>query len=240
MGREIARTALNLILFFAILFIFTKIIGPIPFSIDSVTTTKSTTFDVTAEGKTQVKPDVSKVSAGVSATGSTTGEVQNKIDSIISKVSQEVKKLGIDEKDIKTANYNINPTYDERGSIKGYSGNTTLTIKVKEIGRVNSVIDSAVSSGATNVNNLGFEVGDREKYENEARSQAVMKAKKKAEDAAEIAGFRLGKIINYSENFGDVGRPIPLSLEAREEAATPIEPGTEEIKVTITLSYEIK
>ena len=239
MGREIARTSLNLILFFAILFIFTKIIGPIPFSIDSITTTKSTTFDVTAEGKTQVKPDVSKVSAGVSATGSTTGEVQNKIDSIISKVSAEVKKLGIDEKDIKTANYNINPTYDERGSIKGYSGNTTLTIKIKEIGRVNSVIDSAVSAGATNVNNLGFEIEDRAKYENEARKQAVEKAKKKAEDAAEIAGFRLGKIINYSESFGNGPRPIPLTLESKSDVS-PIEPGTEEITVTVTLSYEIR
>lgn len=243
MGREFAKTALNLVLFFTILFLFTKLIGPIPFSVDSITTTKSTTFDVTAEGTAEVKPDISNVQAGVSAQGLTSEVVRDRINDIISKVSEAVKNQGVDAKDIQTANYNINPNYDftQGQRITGYSANTTLTIKVRDIEKVDDIIDAAVSAGANNVNSLGFEVDDRSKYENEARKEAVGKAKKKAEDAAKIAGFKLGKIINYSENFGGV--PIPLLLEAQGRGGdqiSSIEPGTEEVRVTVTLSYEIK
>jgi uncharacterized protein len=243
MSRDLAKTAFNLILFFVILFVFTKLFGPIPFSVDSITTTKSTTFDVTAEGTAEVKPDISNVQAGVSANGSTSEAVRNRINDSISKISQAVKDEGVDSKDIQTANYNINPNYDfnQGQRITGYSANTTLTIKVRDVEKVDSVIDAAVSAGANNVNSLGFEVEDRAKYENEARKEAVEKAKKKAEDAAKIAGFKLGKIINYSENFAGV--PVPLTLEAQGrggDLGSSIEPGTDEIKVIVTLSYEIK
>lgn len=243
MARDLAKTAFNIILFFFILFVFTKLFGPVPFSVDSITTTKSTTFDVSAEGSAEVKPDISNVQAGVSVTGPTSEVVRDRINDAIAKVSEVIKKQGVDSKDIQTANYNINPNYDfdREQRITGYSANTTLTIKVRDIERVDSVIDAAVSAGANNVNSLGFTVEDRAKYENEARKEAVEKAKKKAEDAAKIAGFKLGKLINYSESFG--GMPIPVALEAQGrggDLGSSIEPGTEEIKVTVTLSYEIR
>lgn len=241
MGKELTKTALNFAAFFLILFLYTKIAGPLPFSVNSVTTTKSTTFDVTGEGKVTVKPNLANVSAGVSATGPTTTQVQNQINTIINKVSASLKDLGVDSKDIKTSNYNINPTYNESQRITGYSANTTLTIKVRDIEKMGKVIDAATQAGATNVATLGFDVSDKTASENEARKQAVSKAKKKAEDAAKIAGFRLGRIINYSEYFEDFPRPIPLSLESKSDLQTPtdLEPGTEEINIIVTLSFEV-
>ncbi len=241
MRKELIKTALNLAVFFFILFLYTKLAGPLPFSVNSVTTTKSTTFDVTAEGKVSVKPNLANISAGVSATGGSVSQVQNQINSIINKVSSSVKSLGVDSKDIKTSNYNINPTYDLSQKITGYSANTTLTIKVRDIEKVGKVIDAATQAGATNVASLGFDVSDKTEFENEARKQAVSKAKKKTQDAAGIAGFKLGKIINYSEAFGGF-RPIPLSADAKSNLQTPtdLETGVEEISVTVTLSFEVQ
>lgn len=241
MGKELLKTALNFAIFFLILFLYTKIAGPLPFSVNSVTTTKSTTFDVVGEGKVTATPDSSNVSAGVSATGATVPQVQNQINSIINKISSSVKNLGIDSKDIKTANYNINPTYNESQKITGYSANTTLTIKVRNVKKIGQVIDTATSAGATNVTNLGFEVADKTVFENQARKLAVEDAKKKAQSAADIAGFRLGRIINYSENFGGIPQPVALSAESKTgQTPTNLEPGQEEIQITVTLSYEIE
>ena len=181
-----------------------------------------------------------QISAGISATGSTSEQVQNRIDTIINKVSFAVKKAGVDEKDIQTSNYNINPTYDRSQRITGYSANTNLSIKVRDIKKVNAIIDSAIEAGATNVSNLGLTVSERSVFENDARKKAVEEAKKKAENAAKIAGFNLGKIINYSESFADFPPPLALSLEAKDRGQTNIEPGENEIVVTVTLSYEIK
>jgi len=246
MFKQIGSTAATLIIFFILLYVYTKFVGPIPFQVDSTSTTKTTTFDVTGEGKSTVKPDSANISAGVSATGATTKEVQDKVNQIIAKVSENVKALGVDSKDIQTSNYNVNPTYDYRdGSqkITGYSANTNLTIKVRNIDNPGKVIDAATQAGATNVNNLGFDATDKSTAENEARTLAVAAAKKKAEDAAKIAGFSLGRIVNYSESSG--GSPIirAMGLGGTNLAAVPetkLETGSNEVVINVTLSYEIR
>lgn len=246
MRSQIISPLIWILTFFILLFAYSKLVGPIPFSVNSVTTQKSTTFDVTGEGKVAVIPDIASVNAGISAQAQTVKDAQNKINSVINRVSGAVKKLGVDSRDIQTANYSIYPDYDYSGGtqrIKGYFANTTLIIKVRDIDKVNSVIDASVANGANQISGINFEVDDKEKAENEAREKAVAEARKKAENTAKIAGFKLGRIINYSESFGDFPRPIPLRIAGGIEAdvqKTQIEPGSEQITVTVTLSYEIQ
>ena len=231
--------------FFVLLFLFTKLFGPIPFSVNSVTTTKSDTFNVTGEGKVTVKPDTASVTAGIQAQSSTVKGAQDQINLVINKISQSLKQAGIDEKDIQTTNYSIHPSYDYSGSaqrITGYSASTNLLIKVRNIEKINEVIDIATNNGANQVGGVSFDVDDRTKWENEARTKAVDEAKRKAEEASKIAGFRLGKIINYSENFGGGIRPIPMmrALDASsKEVSTQLESGSTDITVVVTLSYQI-
>lgn len=231
--------------FFILLFSFTKIFGPIPFSVNSVITTKSTTFDVTGEGKVTASPDIALVTVGIQSNGSTVKQAQDQINSIINKVSDAIKKLGVDPKNIKTTNYNINPTYDYTNGqkITGYSASTNLSIKVRQLEKANSVIDTATANGANQIGGISFDVDDKTKLENEARQKAVDEAKKKAQDAAKIAGFKLGRIINYSENSGGIN-PMPLRAMVVDKAIggapTQVEPGSSEIVVSITLSYEIQ
>lgn len=231
--------------FFVLLFSFTKIFGPIPFSVNSVTTSKSSTFDVTGEGKVTASPDIALVTVGIVANGQTVKQAQDQVNSTINKVSDAVKKLGVDSKDIKTTNYSINPTYDYSNGqkITGYSANTNLLIKVKQLEKTNSVIDIATANGANQVGGISFDINDRTKLENEARQKAVDEAKKKAGDASRIAGFKLGRIINYSENPQGIG-PVPLRAMAADKAIggapTQVEPGLSDIVVSVTLSYEIQ
>jgi uncharacterized protein YggE len=245
--KQILTTLSILAAFFILFFVYTKIAGPIPFSVNSVTTNKSDTFSVNGIGKTVVKPDMAVVSVGIQANGSTVKQAQDQINSTINKVSINVKNLGIETQDIQTVNYNINPSIDyNNGSqrITGFQANTNLSIKVRDIDKVNSVIDAATLNGANQVGNITFGLSDRTKAEDEARQKAVAEAKKKAEDAARIAGFNLGRIINYSENFG--GSPQPIMMDSKAigglGAGTPtnVESGSAEIQVGVTLSYEIR
>jgi uncharacterized protein len=230
--------------FFTLLFFYTKLVGPIPFSFTAVTTQKSTTFDVSGEGKVTASPDIATVAAGIQANGATVKAVQDQMNSIINKVSESIKSLGVDPKDIKTTNYSVNPTYDyTKGQrITGYSANTNLQIKIRDLEKVNFVIDMATENGANQIGGVNFDVDDRTKLQNEARQKAVADAKSKAENAAKIAGFRLGKIINYSENFGGLPGPIALRAESAvpQGAPTQVEPGSTEVTVYVTLSYQIE
>ena len=242
---KFASPLIWIITFFVVLFIYNRFAGPVHFSVTSVSTQKSDTFNVSGEGKVSVPPDIVLINAGVTAQASTVKEAQNQLNASINRVSKALKQLGIEEKDIQTSNYNINPTYDYTSGLQritGYSANSNLAIKVREIDKVNSVIDAATENGANQVGGIIFEVDDKTKAENEARELAVAEAKKKAENAAKIAGFKLGRIVNYSEGFGDFPRPIPLRAQGSEQeiAVTSIEPGSNEITVTVTLSYEIR
>lgn len=235
---------ISLLAFFLLLFIYTKVFGPITFSINSVATTKTDTFDVSGLGKAAATPDVALVTVGIQASGQTVKSAQDQINSVINKVSEAIKAQGIETKDIKTQNYNINPEYDYSGAqkIKGYIANTNLQVKVRQIDKVNSIIDAATANGANQVGGVSFDIDDKVKVENEAREKAVAEARKKGENAAKIAGFKLGKIINYSESFGD---PTIMPQRAvgtmnAQDQTTQIEPGLSEVTVQVTLSYQIE
>lgn len=235
------------VVFFAMLFVYTKVGGPIPLTVSSVVTQKMDAFTVTGEGKVSISPDMAIVTVGVQTTGASVKTTQAELNKRINAVSDAIKKLGIDDTDIQTSNYSIYPTYDYQGTtqrITGYNATSNLVIKVKDLDKTNDVIDASTSQGANTVGGVSFEVSDKEKAQNEARQLAVDDAKKKAEQAGRIAGFSLGKIVNYAENFGGGGYPMPM-FEARgamdkNSLPTQVEPGSQEIVVNVSLSYEIQ
>jgi len=253
--RRVVAPVVIILFFFASLFIYTKLAGPIPFDVNSVTTSKSDAFSVTGEGKVDAKPDTATVRLGVIASGNTEAEAKNLLNSNINKVIEGIKELGISEDKIKTENFNIYPQYNDIGpdrvinpatdqnQISGYTGNTNISVIVDTAELANKVVDAAVADGANQVGGVDFQVKDKTGALNKAREMAVADAKKKAEDAARIAGFNLGKIINYSEGQNG-GYPVPMMAKAgdnaRESAPTQIQPGTNEISISVTLSYEIR
>lgn len=236
--------------FFILLFLYSKFLGPLPVFINSIVTNKSDIFSSTGEGTAFIKPDIAVVRAGVQSNGQTVKEAQDQLNANINKVTESVKALGIKTEDIETENYNIYPNTDFREGqnqkITGYSANTNLAIRVKEIDKTNQIIDAVTRSGANMVSGVTFEVSDKTKAVNEAREEAVKEAKQNAENAAKVAGFTLGKLINYNEWMPQDG-PIGLAKGAAEVSTqedqaptTNVQPGTTQVKINVTLSYEIR
>ena len=118
-----------------------------------------------------------------------------------------------------------------------------MTIKVRDFSKINSVIDTATADGANQIGGLSFTVDNPEKFQAEARKEAIAKAKLKAEDIARESGINLGRIINVSEGYNMA--PLPMYAQAEKTVGmggggtpTQVEPGSSEISVTVTLSYE--
>jgi len=252
---RIAAPIIVIVFFFAALFSYTKLAGPIPFDVNSVTTSKSDAFSVTGEGKVEAKPDSATVRLGVVARAGTEEAAKNALNTNINKVLESVKDLGVSEDKIKTENFNIYPEYgdlrplpanqpvSDKNQISGYNANTNISVIVDNADLANKIVDAGVVAGANQVGGVDFQVKDKTESLNKARQMAVADAKKKAEYAASIAGFKLGKVINYSEGQGGAYPPMMAmkAADSRAEGApTQIQPGTNEIMVTVTLSYEIR
>ncbi len=240
MLRPIVYIVTTLISFFLLLFVYTKLAGPIPFT---VTSNMSNSFTVDGTGEVEVKPNSANVSVGVQSQGATAKAVQDQMNASINKVTAAIKAVGIDEKDIQTQNYSVNPQYDYSAGqkITGYMASTNLTINIRDVNKANSVLDAATAAGANQVGGINFDVSDKTQFENEARQKAVADAKKKAQQAASVAGFRLGRIVSYSENPDNEPRPILYAADAAKNSAAPtqVQPGTNTVSVNVSIGYEI-
>lgn len=245
------KTAFFTVLFiFVFLYLFTKILGPVPFSVNSISTTKTDLFTVQGTGETTAVPDTALMSIGVTKRASNVASAQNEVNTSVNDITEGLKNLGIDVKKIKTTNYNINPDYDYSSGtsrITGYSVTQNLHVELTPIEKANEAIDMATSNGANLVGNIQFTINDdkREEMENKAREEAIKKAKAKASNISRSAGIRLGKLINvqdsgntmYPQPYYDSLRSLPAAGgEALEK--TELQPGENNINVSVTLFYE--
>ena len=236
----------SVIIFFILLFVYSKWGPSIPFS--STTQNKGEPLMVTETGKVAVVPDIAKITIGVEEQGQTLKQVQGSVNTKSKKLTEELKKLGIEEKNIKTVSYNVYPEYDYDVSpykINGYRVSTSYEVKITDFEVVNDAIVIATNSGANMLGNISFEVNDKTKEEltDKAREEAVEKAKSKAKGLANAAGITLGRIINIQESGGFEPRPILMydkAVTASAPESANIEAGETEIEVTVTLSYEIR
>jgi uncharacterized protein YggE len=247
--KDVRAPLLTVLFIFLGLLLYTKVFGPIPFSVNSISTTKTSNFSVQGTGEVTAVPDTALINLGVSKTSSTVDEAQNQVNAIINKLTTDIKNLGIDTKDIKTVNYSVNPNYDyTAGSqkINGYEVRADIQVKIKPLDKANAAIDAATKDGATNVGNVQFTINDdkRKELETQARKEAIDEAKQKAQSISQASGIHLGRIIDVQEGGAGVIQPQPmfnaLSKDAAGSAApaTELNPGENKITSNVTLSYE--
>lgn len=243
-NRKGSDVVIGVVLFFVLLFAFTKFIGPIPFAVNSVNTNNSDPFQASGTGKIAAVPDTAKITVGVTQSGTSVSEVQDKTNSKAMDIINALKRAGVEEKNIKTTNYSINPDYsiDITQKVSGYTAAQTLEIKT-DISKINQVIDAATLSGANIAGGVEFSLNDSKQLEaeNEARKEAVKNARDKAEGLAKAAGIKLGKIVNVTESQTGEIRPVAFQAKANQALdtqTTNITPGQNNIEVTVTLIYQ--
>lgn len=224
--------------------VFLRLTPSFPLIISTRSLDKETTFQVTGEGIVFVKPDVAEISFSTQIEGTTVKDVQSRANEIINRATAQLKKLGLKDEEMKTTNYNLTPKYRYdfgRQTLDGYFANLTLQIRVKDFAQLNEAVDAAVAAGVNQVGNLTFSVEDREKFVQQARVKATQEAQRKAQALAGAAGMKLGRITNITEN---APTPPPIYLRTAELGApaagqqTQIQPGENEIRVSVTLFYE--
>ena len=212
------------------------------------------TITVSGTGEIYVKPDLAIINFSVITEAKTVGEALNNNAQKMNAVIEAVSNQGIDDKDLKTTNFNIYPRYEwyERSEfypqgkrvLAGYEVRQTLEVKVRDIGKISQVIDSAVDAGANQVNNLSFTIDEQDEFKKQAREKAIKEAKAKAKEIANPLGVHLVKITGFSES---AVIPIPRSFNFEGEAmgigsggVPQIETGENKIEVTVSITYEIR
>lgn len=210
------------------------------------------TISVSAEGKVQAVPDLATVNLGVLTQGGSAATVQDENSKKINKIIEFVKNQGISKEDIATSQFNIYPQQDYQAGrtiITGYQANQTITVKIRGVDKsaekLGKILDGVTNNGANQINGVNLSFDDPDDLRQQARKQAIGKAKEKAGELAKIAGLRLGKVVNLSES-GNTPGPIPYYADgfgaggAERSIAPKIEPGSQDVTATMTVVFEVK
>jgi uncharacterized protein YggE len=208
-----------------------------------------TLLSLTATGESTRVPDIVIISAGVVTQAAEARAALTANNSQMTRVVAALKKAGIAERDIQTSNINLNPqySYEERKppQLIGYQAANTVTVKLRKLASAGDVIDALVTEGANQVNGPTFGLDKPEDATNEARLDAIKKARSRADLYAGAAGLRVKRIVSISEGGGyQPPYPMPKMMVRAEAAdaaaAPPVEAGEVGTNVTVTVVFELQ
>jgi len=204
------------------------------------------TITISGEGKVLAVPDIGQVDLSVVSDAVTVAAAQKDNTDKMNKITQAMKNLGVEDKDLQTANYSIYPRYQYsagKSTIIGYEVTQTLEVKIRNLDKAGDVLGQAAALGANQVGSLSFTFDDPTGLQSQARQKAIVDAKQKAQDLAVALGVTLGKITSFNESVS--GMPRAYSMEAYGvggggAVSTPdIQTGQNEIQANVSLTYEI-
>ena len=207
------------------------------------------TISVSGTGTATGELDLAMLSLGVSVTKSTVAEAREQAAGSMTAVREALVANGVAENDIQTTHFSVHSEYDwstgER-KFKGYKVSNGLTVTVRDIEAVGTVIDAAIVAGGNDIefNSLRFSVSDTTALEKKAREDAVNDMRGKARQLALFSGRPLGKLKVISEtpiaDAFETTREFAGALAADAGTSTPISPGMHVETVTVYGVYELR
>lgn len=204
------------------------------------------TLTMAGQGEMRAAPDTVTLSAGVTSEAPTAAAALAANTNRMQGVFAALKKMGIADKNMQTANFSVSPQYTNGANnqpprVTGYQVRNQVQVRLEDVSKLGSALDALVSAGANEMNGIDFAIRDTAPLLTEARAQAVANAKAKAETYAKAAGVTLGAILSISESENQGPRPVfAMAMQARADKAVPVAAGEESVTAQVSIVWEIR
>ena len=215
-------------------------------------------ISVNTTANTEVSPDVAEISFAVRTSDTksmqkATQENKNISDKVLADLKAMINTQNGDY--IKTADFSANPVYiykDKKNVLDRYEVSNRVIVHTKAIDKVGKMIDNAIASGATNVDNLTFSVSNYETQCNDLITIAAKKAKTRAEIIARAMNSSIIGISsvttscstnNYSHPRLYMAKNMVADVAAgasAEESSTTVSGGSVKVNASVNASFFVK
>ena len=212
-------------------------------------------MQITGHGEVRAAPDTAYVTSGVTSQAATAKEALDLNNADMAKLIETLKNAGIESEDIQTSGFSVSPNYvysdarDQNGyqlppKIVGYTVSNGVTVHVRDLTILGSVLDQAVTVGANQISGINFAVEDPTELYNEARKAAFADARSKAELYAEAAGVELGALALVSEQI-NYAPPQPYMFKAEaamaaDRSMVPVEVGSLTFSIDVNVNWDLE
>lgn len=206
------------------------------------------TISVSGTGRVVISPDIADLRLGVTTTAKTVKAARSANAATMTAVIAGLKKMGIADRDIQTTILSLSPTYDYSANtnpprLTGYTLSNAIAVTIRNLDNVGDAIDGALGAGANSLDSVTFRVADQAAAEQQARQAAMSEAKAKAQTLASAAGVTISGLSSISETVAPVPYPVvyggAAGIAAAPDAKTPVQPGSNEVSVTVAVVYLI-
>jgi hypothetical protein len=193
---------------------------------------------VIGSGGADVTPDRAGFGFGTVTQARTAAAALEASSAAVARVVAALRREGIAQADIQTADVSLSLRWSENGeSIIGYTASNTVTAIIRRLGQAGAVIDAAVAAGANQMSGPSLLASDQASAYRDALRAAVADARAKAQTLATASGVTAGRITAVAESGTG---PSPMPAQDAERAAAPaIEPGTQRIEATVSVTFSI-
>ena len=189
---------------------------------------------VQGTGSVTTVPDRGAFSFGVVTPAKTASAAMQANGAAMTKLVAALKQAGIAAADLQTTQISLDVQFAEGGgSVTGYTATSSVTAQLRDLGAAGKVVDAAVAAGADSVSGPSLSKSDTTALYRDALRKAVAAARTKAEALAAASGLTLGRITAVSESGAE---PVPVFAAAKADSAG-IEPGTQEIAASVTVTF---
>ncbi|MGG0656127.1 SIMPL domain-containing protein [Rummeliibacillus pycnus] len=197
---------------------------------------------VKGNGEVTATPNYVQLQVEVITNGKTVSDAAGENAVTMDRVIQSLLALGIPREDIQTASYTISPKYDYiegKQVFRGYEVTNTITVKIRDVSQVGTVIDTAVKNGANSVSGIQFKVEHSEQYYHEALSLALRDAQSKANTIAETMHLHNPPTpIEIIEEGANEPILYKSAAFASQSVTTPIEQGVITISAILRVKFQ--
>ena len=206
-----------------------------------------TQLSVSAHAEATRVPDVATISAGVVTQAADANAAMQANAKQMDGVMRAIRAAGIAERDIQTSSINLNPEYrygeNQPPTLTGYQASNQVSVRFRDIAETGAILDALVAQGANQINGPMLSIDEPEAALDEARRDAITKARARAQLYAQAIGKRVGRILSISES-GNFSPPYPVPVMRMEamaaDASTKIVPGEQTLSVTLSVSFELE
>jgi uncharacterized protein YggE len=246
-GRRVRWAAAGIVAGLLIAILAAPALGPRPILATDPAQTAEHTISVTGTGRVFLTPDVADLRLGVTTTAKTVDEARAANATSMTAVISALKGLGITDRDVQTTTLSLGPVYDYSTNtnpprLTGYTLTNSVAVTIRDLEVAGAMIDAAMAAGATTLDSITFRVADQTAAEKDAREAAMTEAKAKAQTLAAAAGVSIDGVASISETVAPIPYPVyygAMAGAAVRDAATPVEAGTNEVSVTVAVTYVI-
>jgi uncharacterized protein len=200
---------------------------------------------VIGQGEVRMAPDQATIQIGVETSAPTTREALEQNSSQAATIIEQLKQIGVAERDIQTSGFNIYANYNEDGrTVTGYTVSNSVMVTIRDLQQTGALLDQVVAAGANRIYGISFGLSDREAALAEARDAAVANARERAERLAQGSGASLGSVLVITESIGS-GPVMPMPAAMYDEAvgtgrAVPVQAGEQTISAQVQVTYELR